>query len=115
MKKIDEWTDRTVNAGRVGIHSNNNTIVRITEGGACRVSLFGNIIYCIGDDGAHYFTLAGYNTVTTRARLNALLWRFNMRIYCRGGVAYLEGASFTARPLDTCARYKINAGDVVKI
>lgn len=115
MKKIDEWTDRTVNAGRVGIHCNDNTVVRITEGGACRVSLFDNVIYCISDDDAHYFTLAGHNTVTTRARLNALLRHFNMRVYCRGGVAYLEGATFTARPLDPCARYKISAGDIVKI
>ena len=115
MKKIDVWTDRTVNAGRVGIHCNSNTVIRITEGGACRVSLFGNVIYCIGGDGTHYFTMAGWNSTTTRARLNALLYRFNMRVYCRGGVAYLEGANFTARPIDKCARYKIKAGDVVKI
>ena len=115
MKKIDEWTKRTVDAGRVGVHCNSNTVVRISEGGTCRVSLFCNSIYYIGGDGTHYFTMAGNNTVTTRARLNALLWRFNMRVYCRGGVAYLEGATFTARALDTCARYKIKAGDIVKI
>lgn len=115
MKKIDVWTDRTVNAGRVGVHCNNNTIVEVKESGARRVSLFGNVIYCIRADGAQFFTMAGYNTVTTRARLNALLYRFNMRVYCRGGVAYIEGATFTARPLDSCAMYRIKAGDIVKV
>ncbi|MBO7716622.1 MAG: hypothetical protein J6S85_23855 [Methanobrevibacter sp.] len=72
MRKIDEWMIETIKRGKVGIHCNSNTVVRITECGACRVSLFGNLIYCKSDNGAHYFTMQGYNSLTTRARLNAI-------------------------------------------
>lgn len=50
--------------------SNGNTVVRV-ENGDVRVYLHGNLIFQnVG--GVESFTLAGWNTVTTRSRLNAL-------------------------------------------
>lgn len=47
-----------------------NTVVNV-ENGDVRVYLHGNCIFA-SVDGVERFTLAGWNTVTTRSRLNAL-------------------------------------------
>lgn len=49
------------------------------------VELFGNKIIEKRDDGT-YWTMAGWNTSTTRERLNGIL---NLDIYCRDGIAYI--------------------------
>ncbi len=55
-----------------------NTEVRRVEGGT-GVYLHGNNIATFYDNGERFFSLAGWNTVTTRSRLNALGARVGQR------------------------------------
>lgn len=63
---------------------NGNTEVRCNDGGKWCVLLHGNLI-ADGDATSFSFTLAGWNTPTTRSRVNALLRAFtpNGGVYCR--------------------------------
>ena len=86
MRKIDEWTAETIKKGFMengaGVYSCNNTVVSAGESTA-EVILFGNRIAIInGNRDKILFTLAGWNTQTTRARLNAILqtWGGGARI-----------------------------------
>ena len=105
MKKIDSWTVEALKNG-AGVYSCDNTVVRIAPDGARIVELFGNKIFYINARGVVFFTLAGWNTATTRARLNALLDGFY--IQCRGGVAYVKDT-----PIEAGAWYSTR-GDVVE-
>lgn len=72
MRKIENEMLYAVRS-RKNWHSG-NTEVRISDGGNwCKVYLHGNLIYthCL-ESGERKFTLAGWNTPTTRSRLNAL-------------------------------------------
>lgn len=120
MKKIDVWTVEALSNG-AGVYSCDNTVVRIAPDGARIVELFGNKILHINAGGVVFFTLAGYNTVTTRARLNAVLhYYFNIGITSRGGVAILWGRTFADVKLEAGAWYRVGNYtdgniDVVKV
>jgi len=76
MRKIEKEMCAAVRERRNWRES--NTEVRRIEGGT-RVYLYGNAIAAFLDDGTRYFSLAGWNTVTTRSRLNALGARVGQR------------------------------------
>ncbi len=76
MKEIEK---KMVAALRNGTNFNgNNTQVECQPNGNSFVHLFGNTIYKVVN-GKAYFSLAGWNTVTTRSRLNALGVNVNQR------------------------------------
>ena len=106
MRKIDLWTVKALKNGE-GVYSNDNTVVRIAPDGARIVELFGNKIFYINARGVVFFTLAGYNTVTTRARLNAILSEYCMSIATRGGVAYLFYNDELVTPLENSGWIKV--------
>ena len=108
MKKIDSWTVETVRKNGAGVYTCNNTVVRVAPDGARIVELFGNKIFYINARGVVFFTLAGWNTVTTRARLNALLPEFS--ISCRKGVAYVNNT-----PIESGAWYSTRGGVIEKV
>lgn len=124
MRKIDEWTVEAMKNGE-GVFYNDNTIVRIAPDGAKSVELFGNDILYVNCHGNLFFTLAGHNTQTTRARLNAILHNYNngynIGVTSRGGVPYLCGRVFVdALKLDARAWYKVyrftdGSIDIVKV
>ena len=120
MRKIDSWTVEALKNGE-GVYCNDNTVVRVAPDGARIVELFGNKIFYINARGVVFFTLAGWNTVTTRARLNALLSQYDIGITSRGGVPYLRGRVFVdALKLDAGAWYKVyrftdGSIDIVKV
>ena len=64
-----------------------NTQVTVDESGAAYLYLFGNMIACHEADGTLKITDAGYSTVTTKDRLNALP---HVSIYQRKSVWYLN-------------------------
>lgn len=64
-----------------------NTQVTVDESGAAYLYLFGNMIACHEADGTLKITDAGYSTVTTKDRLNALP---HVSIYQRKRVWYLN-------------------------
>lgn len=66
----------------------NNTRVEVKDGGSkVSVYLHGNKIYSESSEGWRMFSLAGWDTTTTRSRLNAL----GIRVYRRKGVLYYDG------------------------
>ena len=71
----------------------NNTQVLVREDGSIWVRLHGNLIAHRGDSGLWQFTLAGWNTPTTRSRLRAL----GIDIRQRGGVPYYKGKAMSIR------------------
>ena len=108
MRKIDRWTVETIRNNGAGVYSCDNTVVRVAPDGARIVELFGNKIFYINARGVVFFTLAGWNTTTTRARLNALLDGFS--IQCRGGVAYVNDT-----PIESGAWYSTREGVIEKV
>ena len=70
MRKIEQKMAAAVAAKKS--FSESNTRVEVDDEKTVRVYLFGNCIYRVNADGRRTFTLAGWNTVTTRSRLNAL-------------------------------------------
>jgi hypothetical protein len=73
--------------------SKDNTQVQVREDGSIWVRLHGNLIAHRGDSGLWQFTLAGWNTPTTRSRLRAL----GIDIRQRGGVPYYNGQPISIR------------------
>ena len=67
--------------------SKSNTQVLVREDGGIWVSLHGNLIAHRGAGGLWRFTLAGWNTLTTRSRLRAL----GIDIRQKGGIPYYNG------------------------
>ena len=121
MRKIDEWTINSI-ISCAGVYCNDNTVVRVAPDGVKGVELFGNKILHVNKMGVVFFTLARWNTVTTRAHLNALLhYYFNIGVTSRGGVPYLWGRTFTDVQLEAGAWYKViynhtdGAIDIVKV
>ena len=96
MRKIEKLMLNAVNNNQR--FASGNTTVTIDSANNLFVYLFGNCIYKV-IDGVKYFTLAGYNTVTTRSRLNAL----NVDICQRNFTAYYNGVS-----INSDQWYKIN-------
>lgn len=73
----------------------NNTEVYIMSNPSCIVVLlWGNMIYTKDiETNVEEFSLAGWNTPTTRSRLRAL----GVNITYKKGIAYYKGASITNR------------------
>lgn len=69
MKEIEKKMVAAVRNGKN--FKGNNTEVEAQPNGSTYVYLFGNCIYK-RENGKSYFTLCGWNSVTTRSRLNAL-------------------------------------------
>lgn len=114
-KNIDLWTIGALQKNEVGNYCNDNTVVKITAVSKS-VELFGNNIYLYNIvEGCALFTLAGYNTQTTRARLNAILKKHNVSLQCRGGVVYASGEGFTNQKINPELWYEIGAGALVSI
>lgn len=71
-----------------------NTAVRYLEPKRCAIHLYGHNIAEVSDEGTHYgvqFCLCGYNTVTTRSRINAILRAFvpgHVGVCQRGGLPH---------------------------
>lgn len=68
MRQIEKQMLAALRNGR-NFNGNNTTVNH--ENGNSYVYLFGNLIYKVVNSKA-YFSLAGWNTTTTRSRLNAL-------------------------------------------
>lgn len=79
MKKIDTQAAAAFKYGKT--FASSNTTITI-EGGAVTMRLHGHIIASMLDN-TLVLTLAGYNTQTTRARLNGILDTLLMMENCR--------------------------------
>lgn len=69
----------------------NNTQVECQSNGSIYVYLFGNCIYKIVN-GKTYFNLCGWNSVTTRSRLNAL----GVNVTSKDFIPYYNGKPISA-------------------
>lgn len=67
-----------------------NTSCAHTNNYLSRMYLHGNLIAWKSKDGTLKITLAGYNTRTTRERLNGIS---GVHIICRNGQAFIKGGS----------------------
>jgi len=83
MKQIEEIMCNAVASGKKV--SVSNTLVSV-ENGVIKVYLHGNLIYT-KKNGVERFTLAGWNTTTTRSRLRAL----GVDVYQRNYVPMYNG------------------------
>lgn len=88
-----------------------NTVVEVGALGNWRVTLHGNLIATGGKD-AFSFTLAGWNTPTTRSRVNALLHEFGGR--CRV-FQYKYEPWFTTDPAKREAEREIGSDEWITI
>lgn len=116
MKKIDSWTVETFYNENlnVGVYCYDNTVIRVEADGARYVELFGNMIFGKSPKGNYFFTLAGWNSNTTRARINALLQCFNCGLSSKNGTRAQRGRDGTcyfygveARPIGKHVTYRI--------
>lgn len=85
MRKIEEAMCAAVSA-RENWKEGNTQVENF--GSEVTVSLHGSPIYRIVD-GCRYFTLAGWNTMTTRRRLNAL----GVNVHNVGGIPMYNGVA----------------------
>lgn len=70
-----------------------NTQVQAMCDGTVMVFLHGHQIAQVGTETAHW-TLAGWNTATTRSRINAMANAFGWRgVKCKGGAAFATGSA----------------------
>lgn len=99
MRKIEEAMCAAVKERRNW--QSGNTRVQVKDGGNwVKVYLWDNLIYTeCNEDGAKRFTLAGWNTNTTRSRLNAL----GVGVTQRNWMPYYNG-----HEICSSAWYKIN-------
>lgn len=80
-----------------------NTEVKVLPTGEVELRLWGNLI-ALREYNKTYFTLAGWNTVTTRERLNGI----GVNITSRQGIPYYKG-----QPISDSNWYEITKGDDV--
>jgi len=93
MKKIEAEMCRAVQLGSA-CRISNTTVEK--DAGVTVVRLHGNAIFKRDGDKL-WFSLAGWNTVTTRSRVNALLRIFGgRRVSTKQGQAMLDG-----KPIDS--------------
>ena len=84
MRKI---TERAIDAFYNDVPLNRNGNTSVTTEGVTTLSLFGHDIAIRSEEGLQ-ITLAGWNTVTTRERLNGL---DGVHVTTKKGQAYLNG------------------------
>ena len=94
MRKIEEEMVRAIARGS-NLHKG-NTSVEVDDGvpGMCTVRLHGNMIASvpIGFGNSMQFTLAGWNTPTTRSRVNALIGQYvNNYVRCQNFEPIVSG------------------------
>lgn len=77
MRKIEQALVAAIRDGRP--FNSGNTATRYIDDGTCEVLLHGNTIARIDALGLAQWTLAGWNTPTTRSRVNALARAFGWR------------------------------------
>jgi hypothetical protein len=81
-----------------------NTTVRCNDLGTVEVRLHGNLIFKMGPMLGAYITLAGWNTPTTRSRINAILSCIDgvnvKRVSTKQGVVKLHMADGSVLPVD---------------
>lgn len=88
MRKIEQQMIQAIRAGQTAKFD--NTTIRHNNGIA-EVYLHGNAIACISDKSVSY-SLAGWNTVTTRSRIRALMSAFGGDgCYTKHGVPFIHG------------------------
>lgn len=114
MRKIDKWTVEALK-NSAGVYSCENTVVRIAPDGTKIVELHGNKIFYMNARGVVFFTLAGWNTLTTRARLNALLYAHGVNVYTVGGCAYCRTVTTEQKPIEAGAWYSTRGGVIEKV
>ena len=96
MRKIERQMVEAIRNGR-DMHVANTRV--LCNGNAWTVTLHGNLIAERTSDGIMRITLAGWNTPTTRSRVNAILSAFSScantgypwHISCRQFVPHLNG------------------------
>lgn len=111
MRKIDTWTLGALN-GCAGVYQNANTVVRVFADRRAVVELHENKIFYRDASGRVFFTLAGWNTQTTRARLNALLCGYGVHVYTVSGCAYCRTVTTEQKPIEKNRWYTVDAGAV---
>lgn len=92
-RKIENQMIAAIRAGRT-FKSGNTEVVQPADG-ATEVKLHGNIILRYVPAQGWEWSLAGWNTPTTRSRINAAVRAFNWDIGVRqvGGVAFKTGSA----------------------
>ena len=105
MKKIEQAMVDAIKAGRE--FKSGNTEVIICGGSLFSVRLHGNAIARNHGRGWE-FSLAGWNTVTTRSRINALArgLYWHMHVYNKDGMARRSGPDST--PISTTDWHKVS-------
>lgn len=102
MKKIEQKMIKAIRS-RCPATIGNTTVARSYSNpdNGTAVYLHGNHIATLTDTSVR-FTLAGWNTVTTRSRVNALLSAFApaYRVSTQRGQAYLYKAGARVRPVE---------------
>ena len=95
MRKIEAQMNAAI-AGRRN-WSKDNTRVEVDKHGDTYVYLHGHNIARIADNGDIQLSSCGWETVTTKSRLNAILDCFvhNISIYQRDWQWYISGRDFT--------------------
>lgn len=90
-RKIEDAMIQAIKARRNW--ASGNTQVQAMCDGTVMVFLHSHQIAQIGNDTAHW-TLAGWNTATTRSRINAMARAFGWRgVSCRGALPYATGSA----------------------
>ena len=89
MRKITEQAVRAFENNR-NFKSGNTQVIYEPDRGVARMFLWGNEIARKFNNGSLYISLCGYNTVTTRERLNGLC---GVSLTTRNGQAILNGVN----------------------
>jgi len=91
-----------------------NTTIGSVNNVCIWISLFGNDIAKLMSDGTVHFTLAGYNTMTTRYRINEILADNNIdaSVYAKGNVAHFANKLGYAEIKDN-AWYRVTPAGVI--
>ena len=94
MRKIEKEMQSAI-ANRKN-WSKSNTSVSVDNEGTTFVTLHGNLIAQISHSGDMKLSSCGWQTVTTKSRLNAILDTFfqNVRIFQKQFEWYIDGDSF---------------------
>ncbi len=72
-----------------------NTEIVVSDDGNIQVELLGSAIVRIENNAKYIFvSLAGWNTATTRGRINAVLQHYGLSgLYMKGGIIYIANVS----------------------
>lgn len=111
MRKIEKEMLSAVNSGKNWKKA--NTEVRLFPDNSTRVFLHGNQIAVLWRGGVK-FSLSGWNTPTTRSRLNAVLKDYGFRVVQRGSPYVLDLKNQKEHPIGTKGVYDIDDGVIAE-